>query len=105
MKSYYNNWVIGQILTSKYHFVFNTDQRQIGFYDQVNIVDDNSINVNSNNVSIYLTFTAVIFTVIGIVIGIIIGIKYCAKKQRKKRANELLDNNEYNYNNNNGNIN
>ena len=105
MKSYYNNWVIGQILTSKYHFVFNTDQRQIGFYDQVNIVDDNSINENSNNVSIYLTFTAVIFTVIGIVIGIIIGIKYCAKKQRKKRANELLDNNEYNYNNNNGNIN
>ena len=105
MKSYYNNWVIGQILTSKYHFVFNTDQRQIGFYEQVNIVDDNSINVNSNNVSIYLTFTAVIFTVIGIVIGIIIGIKYCAKKQRKKRANELLDNNEYNYNNNNGNIN
>lgn len=105
MKSYYNNWVIGQMLTSKYHFVFNTDQRQIGFYEQVNIVDDSLINVNSNKVWIYLTFTALLFTVIGIVIGIIIGIKYCGKKQRKKRANELLDNNEYNDSNNSGNIN
>jgi hypothetical protein len=100
MKSYYNNWLIGQILTSKYHFVFNTDQRQIGFYEQVNMVDDNLANVSSNNIWIYLTFTALLFTIIGITIGIVIGIKYCGKKQRKKRANELLDNNEYNNNDN-----
>jgi len=104
-KSYYNNWIIGQMLTSKYHFVFNTDQRQIGFYEQVNIVDDSLINVNSSNIWAYLTFTALLFIAIGIVIGIVIGIKYCGKKQRKKRANELLDSNEYNDNNNNDNIN
>ena len=99
MESYYNNWIIGQILTSKYHFVFHTDQRQIGFYYKVNIKEDSIINIDINNKWIYILITAIVFTGIGLIIGIMIGIKYC-KKKRGKRANELLeDGYEYKPNN------
>lgn len=91
MESYYNNWVIGQMFTSKYHFVFHTDQRQIGFYHKVNIKDDSLFNLEKSNLWIYILVTALLFTIIGIIIGIIIGVKYWGEKQRKKRANELED--------------
>ena len=91
LESYYNNWVIGQMFTSKYHFVFHTDQRQIGFYHKVNIKDDSLFNLEKSNLWIYILVTALLFTIIGIIIGIIIGVKYWGEKQRKKRANELED--------------
>ena len=91
MKSYYNNWIIGQMFTSKYHFVFHTDQRQIGFYQKVNIEEEKVINLDKSNLWIYLIITGFCFTIIGVIFGLIIGKKYYDKKRRKQRGNELED--------------
>ena len=34
----FNYWMMGQIFTTKYNFVFNTDTKQIGFYYKENII-------------------------------------------------------------------
>ena len=100
----FNSWVLGQIFTSKYHFVFHTDYNTIGFYHKVNIEEEkneeekneegkNVINLNENN--LFMIIIAIIsFIVIGIVIGIIIGKKFCVKK-RGKKANELVEDYDY----------
>ena len=105
----YNDWIVGQMFTSKYNFVFNTDTREIGFYKKVNNVihNDNSDNnnnsdgnslINGENKVKMLTIIIIISScilIIGIVIGLVIGIKFL-KNKRKKRADELIDD-EYEY--------
>lgn len=95
----FNNWIFGQIFTSKYHFVFHTDQRQIGFYHKVNIIDEtNSSLFNINDIKnswISILITAFVFTILGFFLGTIFGVKFCGK--RKRKANELIDDN-YEYN-------
>ena len=103
-KNLYNDWILGQMFTSKYNFVFNTDTREIGFYKKVNNVihNDNSDNNNDNKGNSFingdnkikiLTIIIIISSCllfIGIIIGIVIGIKFL-KNKRKKRADELID--------------
>ena len=36
----FNYWMMGQIFTTKYNFVFNTDTKQIGFYYKENIISN-----------------------------------------------------------------
>jgi len=105
----YNDWIVGQMFTSKYNFVFNTDTREIGFYKKVNNVihNDNTDNnnnsdgnslINGENRVKMLTIIIIISScilIIGIVIGLVIGIKFL-KNKRKKRADELIDD-EYEY--------
>lgn len=105
----YNDWIVGQMFTSKYNFVFNTDTREIGFYKKVNNVihNDNTDNnnnsdgnslINGENKVKMLTIIIIISScilIIGIVIGLVIGIKFL-KNKRKKRADELIDD-EYEY--------
>ena len=105
----YNDWIVGQMFTSKYNFVFNTDTREIGFYKKVNNVihNDNSDNnnnsdgnslINGENKVKMLTIIIIVSScilIIGIVIGLVIGIKFL-KNKRKKRADELIDD-EYEY--------
>ena len=105
----YNDWIVGQMFTSKYNFVFNTDTREIGFYKKVNNVihNDNTDNnnnsdgnslINGENKIKMLTIIIIISScilIIGIVIGLVIGIKFL-KNKRKKRADELIDD-EYEY--------
>ena len=105
----YNDWIVGQMFTSKYNFVFNTDTRELGFYKKVNNVihNDNSDNnnnsdgnslINGENRVKMLTIIIIISScilIIGIVIGLVIGIKFL-KNKRKKRADELIDD-EYEY--------
>ncbi len=105
----YNDWIVGQMFTSKYNFVFNTDTREIGFYKKVNNVihNDNSDNnnnsdrnslINGENRVKMLTIIIIVSScllIIGIVIGLVIGIKFL-KNKRKKRADELIDD-EYEY--------
>ena len=106
----YNDWIVGQMFTSKYNFVFNTDTGEIGFYKKVNNIihnndksdvnSDNNENslINGDNKVKILTIIIIVSScllIIGIIIGIVIGIKFL-KNKRKKRADELIDD-EYEY--------
>lgn len=101
-KKYYNDvWCFGKPIFKKYSMVFDIDNKQIGFYTQLLEDDsqDNSQDNNSNN-NKSQTFIYVII-IIGLVI-IIIGLAFFLVKcyinlPRKKRANEMLDDN-YDYN-------
>jgi len=98
----YNDWIVGQMFTSKYHFVFNTDSREIGFYKKVNIAinnenDGHNLLNGGSPTKIWTIIISISFVLlgIGIFIGIFIGIKFL-KKRRKKRAAELTED-EYDY--------
>lgn len=94
----FNSWIMGQIFTSKYHFVFHTDYRYIDFYHSVNISDEEKeeIVIKKSHLKTAIIITAIAFTIIGIVIGIIIGVKFCVNKKRNKKATELIDD-DYEY--------
>ena len=90
----YNDWILGQIFTSKYHFVFHTDSRQISFYKKVNNIISNIDLIHGKNRAKIWTFiivTCFALVFIGIFIGIVIGIKFI-KRKRKETADEELIN-------------
>ena len=99
----YNDWILGQIFTSKYHFVFHTDSRQISFYKKINSkngeikpkIINNSEEKDNKRFLTYMVVIAFVFIVIGIIIGIVIGIKFL-KNRKKKKAEELVDD-DYDY--------
>ena len=68
-----NYWTMVQIFTTKYNFVFNTNQKQIGFYKindlKVNKANDNESNINNNIVIICFIICIIIFVCLGIFIG------------------------------------
>ena len=90
------HWIMGQIFTSKYNFVFNSDKKQIGFYKKVNhLIDDDKIdkkNYKTIIMIIAIICLAVVFTIIGLVLG-----KKIFGMRRKIIANELTDELEYDY--------
>ena len=88
-------WIMGQIFTSKYNFVFNNDKKQVGFYKKVT----KDIGGNENHkISIELIIVlvvigaALIFTIVGLVLG-----KQIFGLRRKIIANELTDELNYEY--------
>ena len=85
-------WRIGFPFFKKYDIVFNDDSKMISYYNE-NIIDDNE-NKNNNTGKIIL----IVFLSLIVFFGLI-GIGYFLGKekymQRKKRANEL--NEDYNY--------
>ena len=98
-----NYWTLGQLFTTKYNFVFNTDKKQIGFYQKVNKNINNKSesekinNINFNNKSnksliIFLIISGIIFTCIGIIIG-----KKIFGFRRKVIVNELIEEQNYDY--------
>lgn len=109
-----DDWLIGYSFLKKYQFVFNEDSRSIGFYnpnlpkekeiddeDDQNknetIIDDDDINNEIDNGKISTTTLILIIVLCGIffiAIGLILG-KIIFKNKRKK-ANELEDNYDYN---------
>ena len=100
----YNNWILGQIFTSKYHMVFHTDTGRISYYKKVNIKEEEENETNKNDIVeengnkkiwTFIIATAFVFVILGIIIGIVIGIKFL-KKRRSKRAQELVDD-DYDY--------
>ena len=112
------HWIMGQIFTSKYNFVFNSDLKQIGFYKKVshdnndedkdinpendegkdNKKDDNNKYVNNQKIS---TILIIIIVAIGIALVFTIGGLVLGKKifgwRRKIIANELTDELDYEY--------
>ena len=93
---------MGKPFTLKYQFVFNSDNKQIGFYNPNYNKHEKSKDMISKKYIFILVIIVlcVIFTVLGIILGKkIYGIK------RKKKANELIDDFEYNSSGDKNNIN
>ena len=96
-------WKLGEPFLSKFKFVFNPDQKLIGFYNPNLPKIDNDIyrrnNMSNDNEDIYekeknmkksyLWYYIFCITIIIILIGIIIFLATQLNKARKKRANEL----------------
>ena len=94
-------WKLGEPFFSKFQFTFNQEQKTVGFYDSKlerisnedfmkNLEQNNNNNTNkgSSNTALY-----VILIVIGVIL--LIGLAYFLGKKfnesRKRRANELRD--------------
>ena len=106
-----NIWKLGEPFISDYKFVFNQEQKTIGFYNRLiekvdnseNNFDNIENNVNKkNNYINHKSYTIQsiikIMTNIMLILVSIFVILYIIKKilaKRKLRANELLDNYEY----------
>ena len=92
----FNYWIMGQIFTTKYNFVFNTNKKQIGFYQKVSFKNENvnnNIKEKNNSLLIHaLIIVALLFTCVGLFIGRkIFGLK------RKIIVNELIEEQNYDY--------
>ena len=98
-----SRWYLGKMFSLKYKFIFNQENKQIGFYSKMNISQDNNEPDTSNNVNsinsnndykfIWIIGIIIILSAFLILIGYFIG-KYIYQS-RKKRANELNDEYEY----------
>ena len=89
------SWYMGLPFLRQYQFIFNSNERTIGFYKTKNFVESENQKINdkkSNNIWIY--FLQILIIIILVVAGIYIGMQI--NKQRKKRANELKDD-DYDY--------
>ena len=89
------SWYMGLPFLRQYQFIFNSNERTIGFYKTKNFVESENQKINdkkSNNIWIY--FLQILIIIILVVSGIYIGMQI--NKQRKKRANELKDD-DYDY--------
>ena len=86
-----SRWGLGKLFTLKYKFVFNQENKVIGFYTPTDVPN------NNNEILTKYKYVWIIVGIIGgillILVGYFIG-KYIYQV-RKKRANELLD--EYDY--------
>lgn len=100
-----NNWKFGEIFLKKYFFTFNHDSKKIGFYIKKSKenYDNEKKEQNKNKGKNHITlFNIIIIIVAAIVLIIEIGFCiYCFNKKlfqnnRRKRANELADDN-YDY--------
>ena len=93
-KSGYYNWLLGRPLFKKYHMVFEQKKKIFGFYKED--------TTKKENKKFPLAWLLVIFLVILLIcitsIGVVLYIKLILSK-RKKKANELIDDN-YEYDNN-----
>ena len=94
-----SRFTLGQILIKKYSLTFNYDTKLIGFYDtskKVEASNDKEINGGNNNASkktgtvIMLIISFVVFIGVGFLLG-----KKIYERTRKKKANELIDDYEY----------
>ena len=85
---------MGRIFLKKYQFIFDNDQRIITYIKKNKIKKEDN-KKNNLNIVIILKIMLIAFLLIGFVAGIILG-KNIWDKNRKKRANELTDD-DYDY--------
>ena len=86
----------------KYPFIFDYDKKTINFPNIYNIKKLKNSNEKENSFIVYFKIIIIIFLIIiGIIFGVLIG-KYFWHNNRKKRANEL-DDDDFEYINNNDN--
>ena len=87
----YNDfWYLGKPFLQKYEIVFDHDNKQISFYSKI-IEKDSSHKQINNKKNYYILAIIGLCCVIGVLIFIII--KCYMKLPRRKKANELEDDN------------
>jgi len=99
---YYNDyWYFGKPFFKKYQMVFDYNNKQIGFYSKIlnengsdKPSDDKKDEKDNQNIIIYIIIIIGLVIIIGGLIYIII--KLYKKYVKRKRANELMDDN-YDY--------
>jgi hypothetical protein len=96
------NMYLGYPFFKKYKFIFNPDNKTIGYYGNID-PNENTDNSEPKSKTVYIiviSFLSVVLISLAIFAFIIIFIK----KKKKKNAKELLDETPYNnnYNNNEG---
>ena len=92
-------WILGIPFLKKYVFSFDYDKKRIGHYANYGKDIDNNIDDNENDVNFFSSLTFKILIIIistGIVFILGMAFNNYLKKSRKKRANELEDDYEYN---------
>ena len=110
------NWMMGQIFISKYNFIYNNDNHQIGLYkvnNRTKYYNLNGINYGKGNnnkistgalIAIISVADAIIFTIVGLILG-----KLIFNKKGKAHSHELSfdkdnytskDNNDFRVSNN-----
>ena len=91
-QKYGGNWILGKPFSLKYKFLFNPEKKQIGFYGTT-LVDNKE--TNNGFLKIFLLILIIIvLSAILVILGVIIGKKIYG--MRKKRANEMNDD-DYEY--------
>ena len=92
-------WTFGEIFLKKYYFTFNRNKKLIGYYS--NMIKEGEIDKKNNNenktpsIGIIILIIGILLLIINIIIGICLWQKKCGNN-RRKRANELKDDN-YDY--------
>ena len=89
LRNHNHEWVFGKIFLKKYQFIFDPENRLIGFYNQKITFQNNS----------YLIWV-IIFSLIIFIILLIFFYTCCFKKKRKIRNNEIEDGYDYSTNEN-----
>lgn len=95
LKNKFNRFTIGQMLIRKYIITFNYDTKMIGFYDKnIKIETKNEKDGNGSTYNSKIIIIFIICLIIFILIGFLLG-KKIYDKARKKKANELIDDYDY----------
>ena len=92
--NYSSRFTFGQIFIKKYILTFNYDTKMIGFYDKNIIIESNKEQQNSNKTSGSNVAILIICSIVFVCIGFLFG-KKIYEKARKKKANELIDDYDY----------
>ena len=96
--SYYYSWVLGIPFLKKYRLSFNYDTKMIGYYRNDGKIIEKEKNNNNNKVNFFeSTVFKIIIIIILVIIIFVLGMLFqkTFQKNRKKKANELDDNYEY----------
>ena len=96
-----NSWVFGKPFFKKYHLVFNQDKKTIGVYTNINfnaIEDNNNGPEESKEPEEPVNKTILLICIIGgmailVIVLTFLLIRFYIYYPRKKRANELVDDN------------
>lgn len=92
----YYNWVFGRPLFKKYPTVLDQDKKIFGFYTETGDYSNNNNNTNINGKKInYISWILVAILSIGLIIFGIIFYYKLSNIKRKRKANELDDDFDY----------
>ena len=91
-----NQWILGNTFMRKYQFVFNLESKEIGFYNPnfEKKKGGKETPKDSSKLVLYIVL-AIALVIIIVGIGIFIKMKFYPSGKKKKRANELDDDFEY----------
>ena len=93
-EGYIGNWNLGRIFLRKYQFIFNEQNKTVGYYKSMNVItkEDKWKIYKNKIIGFIVSFFQIIF-IIGIILFVIYEIytNFIVKKM-KKRINELDDN-------------